>query len=56
MIIVSIDQAKIKFLKLINQVEKGEEIVITRAGKSVVMLVAYKRRKEIEKCGNIMSL
>jgi prevent-host-death family protein len=39
--LVNIHDAKTNFSKLINQVLKGDEIIIARDGKPVVRLVAY---------------
>lgn len=39
--IVNIHEAKTQFSRLVERAEKGEEIVIGRAGKPVARLVAY---------------
>ncbi len=41
MIITNIHEAKTHFSRLIERVQKGEEIVIGRAGKPVAKLVPY---------------
>lgn len=39
--IVNIHEAKTQFSRLVERAERGEEIVIGRAGKPVARLVAY---------------
>ena len=39
---VNVHQAKTQLSKLLEQVEKGERIVISRAGEPVAVLTAYK--------------
>lgn len=41
MTIVNVHQAKSQLSKLMEQAESGEEVVIARAGKPAVRLVAY---------------
>ncbi|MEB3188542.1 MAG: type II toxin-antitoxin system prevent-host-death family antitoxin [bacterium] len=41
MTIVNVHQAKSQLSKLIEQAERGEDVVIARAGKPAVRLVAY---------------
>lgn len=41
MTIVNVHQAKSQLSKLIEQAESGEEVVIARAGKPAVRLVAF---------------
>jgi antitoxin (DNA-binding transcriptional repressor) of toxin-antitoxin stability system len=38
---VTIDEAKTQFWTLIEQVERGEEVIITRDGKPVARLARY---------------
>lgn len=49
--IVNIHQAKTQFSRLVERAEKGEEIVIGRAGKPVARLVAYEPTVERRKPG-----
>jgi prevent-host-death family protein len=42
MSVTNIHEAKTHFSKLVERAEAGEEIIIGRAGKPVVKLVAYK--------------
>jgi prevent-host-death family protein len=48
---VNIHEAKTHFSKLVSRAENGEEIVISRAGKPVVKLVAYQEKKQPRKPG-----
>ena len=43
-LLVNVSQAKSQLSRLIARVEAGEEVVITRRGKPVARLVAYKPR------------
>ena len=45
-LLVNVSQAKTQLSRLIARVEAGEEVVITRRGKPVARLVAYKPRKK----------
>ena len=49
--IVNIHEAKTQFSRLVERAEKGEEIVIGRAGKPVARLVAYEPTVERRKAG-----
>jgi prevent-host-death family protein len=40
--VVNIHEAKTQFSRLVERAERGEEIVIARAGKPVARLVAYR--------------
>jgi prevent-host-death family protein len=45
MLVVDIDDAKARFSRLIERVERGEEIVIGRSGKPVAKLVPYEEAR-----------
>ena len=47
----NIHEAKTNLSKLIEKVEKGNEVIIAKAGKPVAKLVAYKPKKELRKPG-----
>ena len=49
--ITNIHHAKTHFSKLIEQVERGEEIIIGRAGKPVAKLVPYRPNRKPRKPG-----
>lgn len=49
--LVNIHEAKTHFSKLVERAERGEEIVIGRAGKPVAKLVPYRERGEPRKPG-----
>lgn len=51
MLTTNIYQAKTHLSKLIEEVEKGKEVVIARAGKPVAKLVAYKKKLKPRKFG-----
>ncbi len=42
-ILISITQAKVQLVQLIDQAIKGTEVIITKFGKPVVKLVPYMR-------------
>ena len=44
MVTVSAEQAQEEFVDLLTRVEAGEEVVITREGRAVGKLVAYRER------------
>ena len=44
--ITDIQQAKSQLSQLIEMAERGEEVIIARAGKPVVRLVPYQQRNE----------
>jgi prevent-host-death family protein len=48
---VNIHEAKTHFSKLVERAEKGEDIVIARAGKPVARLVAFHERPGARKPG-----
>ena len=54
--LVNIHDAKARFSKLINQVLKGKEIVITRDGKPLIRLVPYTKEPETRKGGQLKGL
>ena len=43
--IINVDEAKSSFSKLIEKVEYGEEVIITRSGKPVAKLIPYQTSK-----------
>lgn len=47
----NIHEAKTNLSKLVQEVEKGKEVIIAKAGKPVAKLVAYKPKKEVRKLG-----
>ena len=47
----NIHEAKTNLSKLIEKVEKGDEVIIAKAGKPVAKLVSYKPKKELRKPG-----
>lgn len=49
--VVNIHEAKTNLSKLIEKTQKGEEVVIGKAGKPVVKLVAYKEKLKHRKPG-----
>jgi prevent-host-death family protein len=52
---VDIEAAEADFLSLLEDVERGEEVVITRAGKPVAKLVSSEqpvRRRQLSKLGS----
>lgn len=51
MIIVNVHQAKSQLSKLIEQAESGEDVVIARAGKPAVRLVAFAMPGKERKAG-----
>lgn len=51
MLTTNIYQAKTHLSKLIEEVEKGKEVVIARAGKPVARLVSYKNKLRPRKPG-----
>jgi prevent-host-death family protein len=52
----NIYQAKAHFSQLINQVLKGEEVVIAKSGVPVVKLVQYEKKTISRKGGNLKEL
>ena len=44
MVTVSVEQAQENFIDLLARAEAGEEVVITRVGRAVGKLVAYRER------------
>ena len=51
MSITNIHEAKSRLSQLIEQAEKGEEVIIARAGKPVVKLVPYQLPAKIRRGG-----
>jgi len=49
--IANIHEAKTNLSKLLQEVEKGKEVIIAKAGKPVAKLVSYKEKKEPRKIG-----
>ena len=49
--IINIHEAKTTLSKLIEKTAKGEEVIISKAGKPVAKLVAYKEKLEPRKPG-----
>ncbi len=52
MIVTNIHEAKTQLSKLIEKVLEGEEVVISKAGKPLVKMVAYQVNREPRKPGN----
>jgi prevent-host-death family protein len=48
---VNVHEAKTQLSKLLERVERGEEVVIARAGKPVAKLVPYEAEKKPRKPG-----
>lgn len=51
MSISNIHEAKSRLSQLIEQAEKGEEVIIARAGKPVVKLVPFKPKAKVRRGG-----
>ncbi len=51
MLMANIHQAKTHLSKLLEEVAKGKEVVIAKAGKPVAKLVVYKEEKKLRKPG-----
>lgn len=49
--VINIHQAKTNLSKLIEKTQKGEEVIIAKAGKPVAKLVLYKEKTEMRKPG-----
>lgn len=49
--IINIHEAKTNLSKLIEKTSKGEEVIISKAGKPVAKLVAYEEKLEPRKPG-----
>jgi len=49
--IINIHQAKTTLSQLIEKTLQGEDIIIAKAGKPVVKLVAYKKKMQLRKPG-----
>jgi prevent-host-death family protein len=51
--IINICEAKAHFLRLLERVEKGEEVIIARAGKPVAKISAYSLERKLRKPGSL---
>ncbi len=54
--LVNIHDAKTHFSKLINQVLKGDEIIVARDGKPLVRLVPYTEETSVRRGGQFKGL
>ena len=54
--LINIHDAKTRFSKIINQVLKGDEIIIARDGKPLIRLVPYTEKPEIRKSGQFKGI
>jgi len=48
---LNINEAKTRLSQLIQQVEQGDEIIISRANKPIVRLVAYQEKAQPRRLG-----
>ncbi len=53
---INIHSAKTQLSKLIEAAERGEEVIIARAGKPVAKLVALENQKSPRKAGSMKGL
>jgi len=53
MTVINVHEAKTQLSRLLERVEKGEEIVIGRAGKPVAKLSAYRVERKPRKPGSL---
>ena len=53
---VNIHEAKTQLSKLIEAAERGEEVIIARAGKPVAKLMALENQKPARKAGSMRGL
>jgi len=53
---INIHSARTQLSKLIEAAERGEEIIIARAGKPVVKLVALQNQRPTRKAGSMKGL
>ena len=53
MVIRNISEAKAELSALIEQVQKGEEVILAKAGKPVAKIVAYRRPATPRKPGSM---
>jgi prevent-host-death family protein len=51
MTIATVTEAKANLSKLLTLAERGEEVVIGRAGKPIAMIVPYKRKRKPRQLG-----
>lgn len=51
MLVANVHQAKTQLSKLLDEVSKGKEVVIAKAGKPVARLTAYQESKQPRKPG-----
>ena len=56
MLVTNIHQAKTNLSKLLEEVGKGKEVIIAKAGKPVAKLVMYKEDMRIRKPGLLKGL
>ena len=54
--LVNIHDAKTNFSKLLNQVLKGDEIIIARDGKPLVRLIPYTEETQVRQGGQLKGL
>lgn len=54
--IVNIHQAKTNFSHLINQVLKGEEVVIAKRGVPLIKLTPYEKKSTLRKGGQLKGI
>lgn len=54
--LVNIHEAKTHFSKIIEQVLKGDEIIIARGGKPLIRLVPYSEEPQIRRGGQFKGL
>jgi prevent-host-death family protein len=54
--IVNIHQAKTHFSQLINQVLRGEEIVIAKSGVPLIKLIPYEKKSVSRKGGQLKGI
>lgn len=54
--LVNIHNAKTHFSKLVNQVLKGEEVIIAKGGKPLIRLVPYTKEVEVRRGGQLKGL
>jgi len=55
MIEISVKEARSKLSRLLDRVEKGEEIAITRRGEKVALLVSPEKKKKLPKLATFRS-
>jgi len=50
---VTVRQAKIRLLRLVSMVSRGEEFIITKSGEPVARLVPYSMKSKLRKLGQL---